>query len=157
MTSCVCQEAEIKVVAVHHRENPTLLCVWQWSRGEWSLIASVETRNEEVKKAVTHPVISCLIISWDSYASAGQWGQLKRCTAWPRSAYERQINPAALTGAKHNQHKQEYTAFWDITPCSPLNVNRRFGGTSTGLHGVITQNIVPFITTTVRTSNPTTP
>jgi hypothetical protein len=21
------------------------------------------------------------------------------------------------------------TIFWDITPCSPLNVNRRFGGT----------------------------
>jgi hypothetical protein len=25
------------------------------------------------------------------------------------------------------------TIFWDITPCSPLSVNRRFGGTY-GLH-----------------------
>jgi hypothetical protein len=92
------------------------------------------------------------------------------------------------------------TIFWDITPCSPLNVNRRFGGTYrlhlqgrrisrernqrerrcqepsrlillpwrrrqyvtpkhrlifNGLHGVISQKIVLFITTAVRTSNPT--
>jgi hypothetical protein len=72
--------------------------------------------------------------------------------------------------------------FWDITPCSPLSVNRRFGGTYrfhlqgrknkfskkpvckqvarrrillSGLHGIISQKMVPFITTTVRTSNAT--
>jgi hypothetical protein len=80
--------------------------------------------------------------------------------------------------------------FWDITPCSPLSINRRFGGTSppagatcfragfllnlffgtwrrrryvppkrqltlNGLHGLISQKIVLFITTAVRTSNPT--
>jgi hypothetical protein len=39
------------------------------------------------------------------------------------------------------------TIFWDITPCSPLNVNR--------LDGVISQKIVPFITTAVKSSNPT--
>jgi hypothetical protein len=77
------------------------------------------------------------------------------------------------------------TIFWDITPCSPLKVNRCFGGTyrlhlqdrrirrarnqwqaeryvppkrrltCNGLHGVISQKIVLFITTAVSTSNPT--
>jgi hypothetical protein len=98
------------------------------------------------------------------------------------------------------------TIFWGLTPCSPLKVNRRFGGiyclhlhrrrisrtrnqhesrwqaepggwflvwlnpqpwkwglyippkrqlTVNGLHGVISQKIVLFITTAVRTSNPT--
>jgi hypothetical protein len=96
------------------------------------------------------------------------------------------------------------TIFWDMTPCSLLKVNRRFGGTYrlhlqgrrirrasnqresrrqaeqgwflarlilrpwrwrqyvtpkrrltfTGLHGVISQKIVLFITTALRTSNP---
>jgi hypothetical protein len=84
---------------------------------------------------------------------------------------------------------QKSTIFWDITPCSPLEVNRLFGGTYrlhlqgrrisrarnqskirwqgrryippkrrftfNGLHGVISQKIVLFITTAVRTSNPT--
>jgi hypothetical protein len=94
--------------------------------------------------------------------------------------------------------------FWDITPCSPLRVNRHYGGTCrlhlqdrrisqarnqrkgcgsaccllhtglilrswrwrryvppkrrltfNGLHGIISQKIVLFITTAVRTSNPT--
>jgi hypothetical protein len=88
------------------------------------------------------------------------------------------------------------TIFWDITPCSPLKANRRFGGTyslhlqarmsrarfqrknstclhltrlirpwrwrryapperrlnSNGLHGVISQRIVLFITTAVKVS-----
>jgi hypothetical protein len=71
--------------------------------------------------------------------------------------------------------KLKNTIFWDITPCSPLKVNRRFGGTYRlnlqgrkisrarnqresgwqGEHGVISQKIVLFITTSVRTSNPT--
>jgi hypothetical protein len=79
--------------------------------------------------------------------------------------------------------------FWDITPCSPLKVNLRFGGiyslhlqgrriaaqetsvkaggkqsayfppkrrlTFNGLQGVISQKIVHFMTTVVRTSNAT--
>jgi hypothetical protein len=28
-----------------------------------------------------------------------------------------------------NEYKTKSTVFWDITLCSPLNVNRRFGGT----------------------------
>jgi hypothetical protein len=97
------------------------------------------------------------------------------------------------------------SVFWDTTPCSPLKLNRRFGGicclhlqgrrisparnqhestwqaelscwfhawlirawrwrqhvhpkvqlTFNGLHGVISQKIELFITTAVRTSNPT--
>jgi hypothetical protein len=69
------------------------------------------------------------------------------------------------------------TIFCDITPCSLLKVNRRFGGicrlqlqgrrisrarsqsesrlTFKGLHGVISQKRVLFITTALRTSNPT--
>jgi hypothetical protein len=80
------------------------------------------------------------------------------------------------------------TIFWDVTPCSPLKINRRFGGkyrsachllsrwflgllifrpwrwrryvppkrrlALTGLHCVMSQKIVLFITTAVRTSNP---
>jgi hypothetical protein len=76
--------------------------------------------------------------------------------------------------------------FWDTTSCGPLKVNRRFGGTCrralclppaspvllpwrcwrhvppkrlstfNGLHGVISQKTELFITTAVRTSNPTT-
>jgi hypothetical protein len=45
------------------------------------------------------------------------------------------------------------TIFRDITPCSPLSVNRRFGGTyrlhlqgRPWLHGVISQKMVLFIT-----------
>jgi hypothetical protein len=64
--------------------------------------------------------------------------------------------------------------FWHIPPYSPLKVNRRFGGTCrpiframwrhfpqkrqlplNGLHGVISQKMEPYITTAVRTSNPT--
>jgi hypothetical protein len=76
--------------------------------------------------------------------------------------------------------------FWDITPCSALKVNGRFGetyhlhrfhvrfslglffhpedggdmflrnvGYFNGIHGVISQKIVLFITTAVRTSNQT--
>jgi hypothetical protein len=37
--------------------------------------------------------------------------------------------------------------FWDMTPCSPLSCN--------GLHGVISQKMILFITTAVKTSNPT--
>jgi hypothetical protein len=45
------------------------------------------------------------------------------------------------------------TIFWDITPCSLLSVNRRFGGTYSlhlqgalnGLHGVIYQKMVLFM------------
>jgi hypothetical protein len=71
--------------------------------------------------------------------------------------------------------------FWDITPCSPFSINRRFGGTCrlqgachllfrswtwrryvppkrrltlNGLQGVISQKMVLFVTTAVRTSNP---
>jgi hypothetical protein len=60
------------------------------------------------------------------------------------------------------------TIFWDITPCSPLNGQlifrpwrwRRYVPpkrrlTLNGLHGVISEKIVLFITTAVRTSNPT--
>jgi hypothetical protein len=43
------------------------------------------------------------------------------------------------------------TTFWNITPCSPLKVDRRFGGP----YRVISQKTALFITTTVRTSNPT--
>jgi hypothetical protein len=67
--------------------------------------------------------------------------------------------------------------FWDMTPCSPLCCARRFGGTYrlhlqgrkrwrrqvppkrraqlNGLHGVISQKLILFITTGVKTSNPT--
>jgi hypothetical protein len=68
--------------------------------------------------------------------------------------------------------------FWDMTPCSPLRVNRRFGGTCplhlqgrpwrwrlydppkrrltlNKLHGVMSQNMILFITNAVKTSNPT--
>jgi hypothetical protein len=74
------------------------------------------------------------------------------------------------------------TIFWDITPCSPLSVYRRFRGaycqyqknkfsekpawkqvppkrrlTLNALHGVSSQKMVLLITTAVRTSNPTFP
>jgi hypothetical protein len=39
------------------------------------------------------------------------------------------------------------TIFWDITPCSPLKVK--------ALHGVVSQKIIPFVSTAVITSNPT--
>jgi hypothetical protein len=75
--------------------------------------------------------------------------------------------------------KIKSTIIWDITPCSPLKVNQRFGGTYrihlqvrtkrwrryfppkprltfNGPHGVISQKIALFITTAVRTSNLTT-
>jgi hypothetical protein len=55
-----------------------------------------------------------------------------------------------------------------MTPCSPLSSNRRFGGTyplhlqgrrivqsSDGLHGVTSQKTILFITTAVKTSDPT--
>jgi hypothetical protein len=69
--------------------------------------------------------------------------------------------------------------FWDTTPCSPLCCIRRFGGTYrlhlqgrkissanqrasrwqavqlNGLHGVISQKMILFITTAMKTSNPT--
>jgi hypothetical protein len=83
--------------------------------------------------------------------------------------------------------------FWDMTSCSPVSVNRRFGGTYrlhfrveeissprnqveelissgwrwrlyvppkplltfNGLHAVISQKMIPFITTAVKTSNTT--
>jgi hypothetical protein len=80
--------------------------------------------------------------------------------------------------------------FWDMTPCSPLSFNRRFGGTyrlhlqgrrngfskpaskvaswrwrryvppkrrlkPNRLHGIISQKMILFITTAVKTSNPT--
>jgi hypothetical protein len=62
------------------------------------------------------------------------------------------------------------TIFWDITLCSPLGVIWRFRGTYhlhlqgwknnfcktlNGVHSVTSQKMVLFITTTVRTSNPT--
>jgi hypothetical protein len=63
------------------------------------------------------------------------------------------------------------TIFWDITPCSPMRVNRRFGehiawrwrwyvppkswSTLNRLHGIISQKMVLFVTTGMRTSNPT--
>jgi hypothetical protein len=68
------------------------------------------------------------------------------------------------------------TIFWDITPCTPLKVNRCFGETycfhlqgrkisrarnqlesrwQADLHDVISQKTVLFLTTAVRTSNPT--
>jgi hypothetical protein len=54
---------------------------------------------------------------------------------------------------------RNWTVFWDIMPCSPLKVNRCSGGTlclpSSGLHGIIVQKIILFITTAVRTTNPT--
>jgi hypothetical protein len=50
--------------------------------------------------------------------------------------------------AKNNTEilwKKRSTLFWDITPCSPLKIN----------HGIISQKMILFITTAVRTSNPT--
>jgi hypothetical protein len=59
----------------------------------------------------------------------------------------------------HSGGYEEYI-FWDITPCSPLRINRRFGGTyrlhlrgrkiswarnHAGLHGVMSQKMVRFI------------
>jgi hypothetical protein len=57
------------------------------------------------------------------------------------------------------------TIFWNITPCSPLSVNRRFGGEYpphlqgrrnkfSKKPGVISQEMVLFITTAVKISNP---
>jgi hypothetical protein len=77
--------------------------------------------------------------------------------------------------------QSKYSIFWDITPCSLLKVNRRFGGTCrlhlqgrrisqaeqmrqdprnrrltfNGLHGATNQKTEFLITTAVRTSNPT--
>jgi hypothetical protein len=48
--------------------------------------------------------------------------------------------------------------FWYMTPCSPLSCTRRFGGTSATTQrttGVISQKMILFITTAVKTSNPT--
>jgi hypothetical protein len=60
-------------------------------------------------------------------------------------------------------YNMKSSIFWDITPCSPMNFNRRFGGTyrlhlqgrrisrlrsqrgSRWLHGVISQKLVLFI------------
>jgi hypothetical protein len=48
------------------------------------------------------------------------------------------------------------TIFWDITQCSALKVNRRFGGTySMHLHGRISQAKYQRETIDARTSNPT--
>jgi hypothetical protein len=57
------------------------------------------------------------------------------------------------------------TIIWDMMPCSPLKVNRRLRGTYChylqgrltfdGLHSIISQKIVLFVTTAVRTSTPT--
>jgi hypothetical protein len=56
------------------------------------------------------------------------------------------------------------TIFWDITSCSPLSVNRRFGGTyRLHLQGrrnnlskkPARKHLAPLMTTSVRTSNPT--
>jgi hypothetical protein len=55
---------------------------------------------------------------------------------------------------------------WDMTPCSPLGFSRRFEERiatyppkrrlkPNGLHGVIFQKMILFITTAVKTSNPT--
>jgi hypothetical protein len=68
------------------------------------------------------------------------------------------------------QEDMTSSVFWDITPCSPLKVDRRLGETYLihlqgyvppkrrmtfrGLQGVISQKIVLFITTAVSTSNP---
>jgi hypothetical protein len=61
-----------------------------------------------------------------------------------------------------NLMEMESIIFRDITPCSPLRINRHFGGDMflrnvglNGLHGVISQKMVLFITTAVRTPNPT--
>jgi hypothetical protein len=34
-----------------------------------------------------------------------------------------------IVASKANQMFQKSTIFWDITPCSPLKVSRRYGGT----------------------------
>jgi hypothetical protein len=44
--------------------------------------------------------------------------------------------------------------FWGITPCSPLKVNQRLLSVN-GRHEVISQKIELFVTTAVRTSDPT--
>jgi hypothetical protein len=116
----------------------------------------------------------------------------------------RWIGHVAHMGAMRNTYtflvgelegKKSIIVFWDITPCSPLKVNRRFGGTYrlhlqgrallatcfhagfllgiffdpedgddvhpkrrltfNGLYGFISQKVVFFITTAVRTLNPT--
>jgi hypothetical protein len=75
----------------------------------------------------------------------------------------------------NNNSTRESIIFWDVTRCSLLSCNRRFGGTYSlhlqgrrnrfsktgkqaggkGLHGVISQKMILFITTAVKTSNPT--
>jgi hypothetical protein len=124
---------------------------------------------------ITHPIIRHYIVS---LLTASLNKQLKRPQA---------------------NIKLKSTIFWDITPCSPLSVNWRFGGTYrlhlqdrknklgkklvwkqvasrslffllwrwrryvppkrrltlNGLHCVISQKMVLFITTAVTTSNPT--
>jgi hypothetical protein len=90
--------------------------------------------------------------------------------------------------ALRDKFMQSSSVFWDITPCSPLKVIWRFGGTYrrhiqdrrishtrnqheaggnlcsfplklqltfNGLHGIMSQKIELFITTAVRTSDPT--
>jgi hypothetical protein len=66
-----------------------------------------------------------------------------------------------------NKKCKKSTIFWDIMSCSPLTVNQCFRGTYRlhlplkhrltlkGLHGLVSQKMVLFITTAVRTSNPT--
>jgi hypothetical protein len=39
------------------------------------------------------------------------------------------LNSVALVCERTNVKIMESTNFWDMTPCSPLKVNRRFGGT----------------------------
>jgi hypothetical protein len=80
----------------------------------------------------------------------------------------------------HSVTSEKTVIFWDITLCNPLEVNWHFRGTFhlrhqgrriswtgkhaswqaaiqltfNGLHSIISQKMVRFITTTVRTSNP---
>jgi hypothetical protein len=135
--------------------------------------------------------------------------QCHSCPIWPlvlrinltntpnkQSPYLRKILYRYLVDDSHIHKTNLYSKsniFWNITPCCPLKVNRRFGRTYrlccraawhlrsrcflaqlilrpwgwrryvrtkrrltfNGLHGVISQKIVLFITTAVRTSNPT--
>jgi hypothetical protein len=45
---------------------------------------------------------------------------------WPKFSYYRDTWPERLRKTMKNLKN---TIFWDITPCSPLSVDRRFGGT----------------------------
>jgi hypothetical protein len=86
-------------------------------------------------------------------------GMVLKCVACIQEAY---IGSEVLAAVVMNN-----SIFWDVTPCSPLKVNRRFEGIPklhvppkrrlifTGIRGVVSQKTENFMVTSMRTSDPT--